>query len=136
MIVVDASIVAKWFLPEADSDRAAAMLQGERIGAPELVRVEVASAITRRVRLGELSGPFAVAACAAWDQALVSGVVTLSPNEVDLSRAVELAIELEHPLQDCLYLAAAVRQHASLVTGDIRFLEKARTVYPHARSLA
>ena len=137
MIVVDASVAVKWYLPEADYEQAAALLRGsDKIAAPELARVEVTSAITRRVRLGELSASLAVAACAAWHRALASGVVTLSPNEADLSRAIAFAIELKHPLQDCLYLAAAARQQAPLVTGDLRFLEKARAIYPHIRALA
>lgn len=137
MIVVDASVAVKWFLPEADSEQAEALLRGsDKIAAPELARVEVASAITRRVRLGELSAPLAAAACSAWQRALATGVVTLSPNEADLSWAIALAIELKHPLQDCLYLAAAARQQAPLVTGDLHFLKKARAIYPDIRALA
>ncbi|MFP5404778.1 MAG: type II toxin-antitoxin system VapC family toxin [Gammaproteobacteria bacterium] len=64
MIVIDASVATKWFLPEADSEQAAALLQiGEKLFAPELIRIEVASAITRRARLGELPPEHASAAC-------------------------------------------------------------------------
>ena len=51
MIVIDASVAAKWFLPEIGSDEAVKLQEGtaELIG-PELIRMEVAGAITRRVR--------------------------------------------------------------------------------------
>ncbi len=137
MIVVDASVAVKWFLPESDSDQATALLvSGRKLFAPELVRVEVASAITRRVRLGELAVPYARAACAVWRQALASGVVTLTPNDDDLEQAIQLAVDLKHPLQDCLYLACAWRLAAPLVTGDVRFQEKAKARYVGIRTLA
>lgn len=137
MIVVDASVAVKWFLPEADSEQAAALLQSEgKLFAPELIRVEVASAITRRVRVGELAVPYALAACTAWDQALAAGVVTLSGNEIDLPRAIDIATDLKHPLQDCLYLACAERLDVPLVTGDVKFREKAVPIYPNVRVIS
>ena len=137
MIVVDASVAVKWFLPESDSDQATALLaSGRKLFAPELVRVEVASAITRRVRLGELAVPYALAACTAWRQALAAGVVTLTPDDDDLAHAIQLAVDLKHPLQDCLYLACARRLAIPLVTGDVRFREKAKARYTGIRTLA
>ena len=136
MIIVDASVAVKWFLPEPDSDRAASLLRdAQKIFAPELIRVEVASAITRRVRLGELKPAHAREACAAWADALVTGVVGLSRNEHDLERAVLFALELKHPLQDCLYLAHAERLAAPLVTADRKFAANARTLYREVQTL-
>lgn len=130
MIVIDASVATKWFLPEADSEQAAALLEtNEKLFAPELIRIEVASAIARRARLRELPPAHAVAACSAWQQGLDDGVVTLTNNELDLRRAVELAIELAHPLQDCLYLATAQRLGMPLITADGKFRTKALSVY-------
>jgi predicted nucleic acid-binding protein len=73
--------------------------------APALIHVEVAAAITRKVRLGELLSPEAEAACDLWFRALSTAVVTLSPDQNDLPAAVALALQIRHPLQDCLYLA-------------------------------
>jgi predicted nucleic acid-binding protein len=45
LIVVDASVAAKWFLPEADSEAAGRLLTGRRkLLAPDLIRIEVAAA--------------------------------------------------------------------------------------------
>jgi predicted nucleic acid-binding protein len=49
MIVVDASVIAKWFIPEVGAVPAHALLAaGDELVAPELARVEVASALIRK----------------------------------------------------------------------------------------
>jgi predicted nucleic acid-binding protein len=48
MIVVDASVAAKWFLPEKGSSAALALQEGpSQLAAPDLIRMEVAAAITK-----------------------------------------------------------------------------------------
>ena len=42
--------------------------------------------------------------------------------------ALEMAIELRHPIYDCFYLALAQRQRCALVTADRRFLRVAKLV--------
>jgi predicted nucleic acid-binding protein len=136
MIVVDASVAAKWFLPEAGSDEATQLLSGtDKLIAPDLIRVEVAAAITRRVRLGELLEDEAMPICHAWLKALSDGVITLTPVEDDLAEAIKLALEIKHPLQDCLYLAVAIRLKAVLITSDPKFIERSSALYPLVRRL-
>ena len=49
MIVVDASVAVKWFLVEAGSEAAPALLETEsEIVGPDLLLIEVAGAIVRR----------------------------------------------------------------------------------------
>ena len=85
MKVVDASVAVKWLVPEAGSLTAQALLAGlEKLAAPALIRVEVAAAVTRKVRLNELTEAEARTACELWSSALVRGVVTLSRDEDDL----------------------------------------------------
>ena len=56
MIVVDASIAAKWYLNEPGSPEAAAFLTADAaLLAPALIRIEVTGAIVRRYREGKLS---------------------------------------------------------------------------------
>ncbi len=43
-------------------------------------------------------------------------------NEVLELRALELALELRHPVYDCVYLALAERLDRKLITADRRFL--------------
>jgi predicted nucleic acid-binding protein len=137
MIIVDASVAVKWFLPEQRTDAAQAILLGsDKLMAPALIRVEVAAAITRKVRLGELLSQEAEAACYLWFRALSTAVVTLSPDQNDLPAAVALALQVRHPLQDCLYLALAVRNQSALITADPKFAERAAHAYAKVQLLA
>lgn len=136
MIVVDASVAVKWFLPEQGAAEAQAILsRPEKLIAPSLIRVEVAAAITRKVRLGELEAGEAEEVCHFWMRALSSGVVTLSPDEANLDTAIKLAIQIRHPLQDCLYLALAQRVDGLLVTADPKFAARAHDCYEKVERL-
>jgi len=46
----------------------------------------------------------------------------LVPVEDLRNRALELAIELDHPIYDCFYLALAERERCPLVTADKRLV--------------
>lgn len=127
MIVVDASVVVKWFVPEAGDAAAKALLTtADALVAPELVRIEVASALVRKGLRRELSVPDAERALGAWLQVVADGQVVLLPNGDDIAAAAQLAFALQHALPDCLYLAAAARLGTTLVTADQAFARKAR----------
>jgi predicted nucleic acid-binding protein len=81
VIVIDASMAAKGFLPEAGSEEAPRLLtSADKLIAPDLIRVEVATAMTRRVRLGELPENEAMQICHDWLKALSDGVITLTAS--------------------------------------------------------
>ncbi len=137
MIVVDASVAVKWLLPEPGDAAAQRLLTGgDSLLGPELIRVEVAAAIARKARVGEIDAQDAETAAELWLQAIADGVVTLVLDERDLPRALRLAIALNHPLQDCLYLALAERLGAALITADERFVTKAGPSHPEVRLLS
>lgn len=48
MIVIDSSIVIKWFFPEDDSDKAEQLLQNETFCAPDLLIYEFTNYVVRR----------------------------------------------------------------------------------------
>src|ERR1700722_8424044 len=105
MIVVDASVAAKWFLPEPGAAAAVALQEGEdQLLAPDLIRLEVAAAITRRVRDPQkpLTAKDAEERCGKWFRLLDNAAVELIPQEQLLAEAVKLSIDRKHPLQDCL----------------------------------
>ena len=125
MIIVDASVAVKWFVREPGAKAARALLGGsERLIAPALIRMEVAAAMTRKARTGELSPEDSQASCDIWLRAIGNGVLALSRDEDDLAAAIKLAIEIKHPLRDCLYLALARRR----VVGSLRGYEE-----PHSK---
>ncbi len=126
MIVVDANVAAKWFLPEKGSDGAEKLLSdAKKIVAPSLIRTEVAGAITRKVRIGEMADEDALRRCDIWFRQLSRELVTLIPDEEVFDAAVRLSIQIKHPLQDCLYLAVARHFDAPLVTADKPFRDRA-----------
>ena len=105
MIVVDASVAAKWVLFEPDHQKARGLLAGgDPLCAPALIRVEVAAAISRKLRLGDATRQQALASMATWERLLASGTLALTPDDLDLPEAFRFALEIGHPLQDCLYL--------------------------------
>jgi len=126
MIVVDASVIVKWFVPEVGDAGAKALLSAaDELVAPELARVEVTSALIRKAIRGQLSGADAGNTLRAWFRALAAGQIFLLPDADDIEAAAELALELQHPLPDCLYLAAAERLGVALITADRAFARQA-----------
>jgi predicted nucleic acid-binding protein len=136
MIVVDASVAVKWLLPEPGGAVAEELLASEeRLVAPSLIRTEVAAALARRARFGEIEPRDAETAMGLWLQTLRDGVIGLVADEADLVTALRLAIELSHPFEDCLYLALAERLGAPLVTADKKFVVKAHASHALVRVL-
>jgi predicted nucleic acid-binding protein len=126
VIIVDANVAAKWYLPEVGTDAALELMEGpSSLFAPDLIRLEVLASITRCVRTGAAEREETRKRCRDWEIHLGAGVVSLVPQDELLEEALELSLEIKHNLQDCLYLAAARRLDASLVTADRKFHERA-----------
>lgn len=116
-IIVDASVTIKWVCEEQESDRAVALLERDDLAAPALWLVEAANALWRRAEIGELTSGEAEDRVAE----LVNAPVATLPIQADIVQAIAISTELHHPVYDCLYLAAAIREDASVVTADLRF---------------
>lgn len=117
-LAVDASVATLWVLPQEGSQRAAALRSDERMIAPNLIAAEVGSAIWKAVRRGDIER---TEATAALEIALLH-LNELTPSEDLRVRTLELAIELDHPIYDCFYLALAERERCPLVTADKRLV--------------
>ena len=123
-LVVDASVVVKWLVYEPGRILARELLsRDEQVHAPDLVLVETGNALWKKVRRGEISV----------DQAS-TGVISLPrlfesllPSSALVGRAMRIALEIDHPVYDCLYIACAESLDAWLVTADDRFVRKAKT---------
>ena len=135
MIVVDASVAVKWFAPEP-GNAAAKALVGRELVAPALLRVEVASALVKKGLRGELTPDDLKRALELWFTGLAEGQIGLIADDDDLPAACAIALELGHPVPDCLYLAAARRLNAPLITADRKFARRAATKHPAVQVLA
>lgn len=131
-LVVDASVAAKWVLPEAGSVRAEELfLSGEALIAPSLVVAEIGNAICKRAVQGEMRSEQALVAL----NTAISLFNDLVPMESLGARAASLAIELRHPIYDCFYLALAERERATLITADEPLFAAARKARVKAKLL-
>ena len=117
-IVVDASVAVKWLVAEEGSDAADRLLtDGDDLYAPRLMASEIANALWRKARLGEIERDQAAVLMTA-----VSELPVLwCEDEAVCADAVRLALTLERPVYDFMYLALAQRHGARMVTADERF---------------
>lgn len=139
MIVVDASLVVKWLVVEDQTEPAIAFLEAfsGRVCGPDILAIEVAGAIVRRVNDRSLSLPTGAAILTTWRAALEQNrVTTIRATPALIEQAGRLAIELGHPIADCLYLALATELDCDLVTCDAKFQAKASSVYPRVQLLS
>lgn len=119
--VVDASVAAKWLFEEELTSNARALLRAERpLVAPDLIFAEVGNVAWKRALKGEMSAQHARVAVRALPQLLSLSV----PNAGLLNSALDVALTLEHPVYDCLYLALAEQREAPLVTADTRLMDR------------
>jgi predicted nucleic acid-binding protein len=131
-IVVDASVALKWYIDEEDSEAALALLDsGERLIAPDLVLAELCNAAWQLIRRGELrleQMPIIARGVSAAFASLY-GSAHLAP------RAAAIALELDHPVYGCFYLALSEAQNAALVSADRRLIAKAKGTASAPRTL-
>ena len=117
--VVDASVAVKLLVDEPGSDAARELTaSGEELHAPRLMASEVANALWRKARLGQIGRADAGAAL-AW---MTEMPVRWNDDEAVSADAVRLALALDHPVYDCVYLALAQRIGAVMLTADRRFV--------------
>ena len=122
-MIVDASVAVKWFYDEEGADTARDLASSDLI-APDLIYAEVANALWRKQRGGQLTE--AIDPVSRIADVLVGTV----PSESLAVAAFTMARELDHPVYDCFYLALAFRSGRPLVTADERFLRKCSgTIY-------
>lgn len=121
--VVDASVAIKWVVGEAGSEEAVALRRHELV-APDLIVPECANILWKKTQRGELSAKEAAIAAGL----LRRSGVTLLPMQDLLEETTALAIEIDHPAYDCVYMVAARREGIAVVTADSRLVNKVRSI--------
>jgi predicted nucleic acid-binding protein len=118
-LVVDASIAIKWVVPEADTKEALALRQ-TRLFAPDLLIPECANILWKKVRRNELMPAEALFAARLIERADIE----LQPMRSLMEPAARLAMALDHPAYDCIYLALAQALESEFITADQAFYQK------------
>lgn len=120
--VVDASVAVKWMVRQPLTDRAYAAIERFKLTAPSLILSEIGNALWKYVRAGVMTRE---AVHAAFD-GIESRYFKTEPIDEALSlSALSMAIELDHPIYDCYYLALARKNGIPLITDDRKLLKKA-----------
>ena len=115
-LIIDASVATKWFVVENLHEEARRLLDGgEDLHAPDLLVTELANAAWKkamRKEIGHRQAREIAVAC-------LDGVPTLHASTEFTERALRIALELGHPVYDCIYIACAEALNGVLVTADI-----------------
>lgn len=119
--VIDSSIALHWVLPEPGAERAYRYVQEEGVISPDILLIETANVLAKKVRANDLSGPGAIQALAL----VRSAFATFVPSEPLVPRALELSVALSHPVYDCVFLACAEQVAGQLVTRDAPLIKRA-----------
>lgn len=130
--VVDTSVAIKWIVDEEGSDKAE-LLQGADMVAPALFRIEAGN-VLRTLAAKQILGNDRAIDLFLFLQ--TAPVTIIDADELLERRALDLALALEHPIYDCVYLALAERMDRRLITADRRFIKTLSGTEHAARVLA
>jgi len=132
--VVDACVVAKWFLPEAYKEQADKLLHDDTVDliAPDLLVIEFASLLWKRsTKIKDISLD---QADQIWE-AFLALDLPLHPSADIATAALKLATQNDHKIYDMLYIALAERNACEFVTADKTLMNKLGRVFPRLRWL-
>ena len=117
ILVVDASVVLKWFVPEVHSEVARRLLnEPHQLVAPDLIFAEIGNAIWKKTRLRQLRAEQA--------QQLIADVcksaIETQPMRSLAPDAHAIAVATGRTVYDSRYVALAVRLQTHVITADER----------------
>jgi predicted nucleic acid-binding protein len=135
-IVVDASVVIKWLIPEDDQPKALEIRDSYQearmnVVAPGLLTAEIGNVLWKRVRSGLLSSAEAEKALFRFQQ----DTPILRDSPVINASALRLAVAHNRTFYDSLYLAVAIHHQCDLVTADEKFVRAMAPAFPAVRLL-
>ncbi len=118
-VVVDASVMLKLAFNEPLTSAAERIMQRYSLLAPDIIVAETGNGLWKSVKFGSLTLGDAQMALREMTR-MVEHVASdgLAP------RALEIAVQLSHPVYDCLYAALAEREQIPLVSADKKLLGK------------
>ena len=122
--VVDASVAAKWLVPEPLTDAALRLRDpGYTMLCPDLLYLEVGNVLWKKVRSRELRED----AARPMLRALFEAPLRAEPSAPILPAAWEISVLYGRSVYDALYLALSVALGAPLVTADRRLFRAIRS---------
>ena len=123
LYVVDASVAAKWFIPETHAEEARRLLAGpNELRAPDMLWLEMHSIVCRHIRRNQFPRDQGLQILSA----LHAFPIQIFPSADLLDYATAVALDTAASVYDCIYLALAIRLDARVVTADLRFYHTLR----------
>jgi predicted nucleic acid-binding protein len=120
-IVIDASVAILWFVSGEHEAAAQRLVQSPGdLMAPDLLGAEAANTLAKYVGVGQIPREEARLAL----REILALMTRIVPMRDLHDEALRLALDLQHPVYDCYYLALARRDNGIFVTADKRFLRK------------
>ena len=132
-LVIDASVIIKWFVDEIGSDEARRLLINERFRfcAPAHAFGEIGNALATHVRQGALPRiQVSEIAGSLSDQVQTFAIESL------LATAIGMALDLGASVYNALYIALAADLDTVFVTADVRLIRSMRGTGWHDRVLS
>lgn len=131
-VYLDASVLVALFTNDPLSQRADGFLRREApaLTVSDFAKAEFASALSRRVRTGEVSGEEAYAAFSAIDVWTARTVRSIATSSADVAAAAAFLRRLDLPLRtpDALNIAIAERAGCALLTFDRKMADNAKII--------
>ena len=130
-IVVDSSVVIKWFVTEPLSEEARRVLEGYQSGAltliaPDLLAAEIGNIVWKKFRLQGLAKQDAEQIIAAFRELNIE----LTPNVELLEDALRIAMTHERTVYDSMYIALSEREKCVFITADERLVNAVSKAFP------
>lgn len=132
--VLDASVAAKWFLPQSGEtlvEESLEILDGYANGrisllVPDLFWPEFGNILWKSIRKGRISKQSAEDALS-----LLGGTALSTSSSLPLLRsAFAIAVTFDRSVYDCIYVALAVARDRPLLTADERLANALATRFP------
>ena len=121
VVVLDASIIFPLLVTEEKSEVACEIYaRHQDIIFLDFLSIEIANGLASSVRRRRFDQAFAIEAMEKLSQIISESTIT----HQFLADAFVLALEINHPVYDCLYAIAALTHDATLVTCDAKFAAK------------
>jgi predicted nucleic acid-binding protein len=132
--ILDASVAAKWFLPESQeefADRARIILDRFssrecQLAVPDVFWAEMGNLLARAVRFQRITADRGKEALAK----LIATDITTVPSRPLLAHAMSIALNFQRPFYDCEYVALAIESGTPLLTADERLVNALGARFP------
>lgn len=116
-VLIDASVAVPWFAAEPGTNDALRLLRSPvSLFAPDFMAIEIANALWKKSRRGDVPRSDVLEALSTLRTVGIQWLDTAPA----IASAARLALDIGHPVYDCLYLVLAQAHDVPLATFDDR----------------